>query len=423
MLKIALIGLNHNTAPIALRECFAFSDSEIYEAIKILHSLEHIEEVILISTCNRMEILMTTSNIKQAVNSTKNFLENFKNISSDKFTNFLYIHKNELAIKHIFRVASSLDSMIVGEPQILGQLKNAFKTATIQKTAGVILNRLLHRSFFVAKKIRSETGIGGCAVSISYAAIELARKIFGSLNGKKVLLIGAGEMAELAVEHLIQHKAENIFVANRTFKRGVMLAKTFNGTAIDFKEIGKTLEHVDIIISSTGASNYIITKQFVKSIMRNRKNRPLFFIDIAMPRDIDPMINRINNSYVYDIDDLKGVIDNNLYERKKEAVKGERIVEQSVINFNTWYENLDTVPTIKALREKIENITNTEVNKTLKSLQHLSDSDRKSLYKMSRSIVNKITHDPMLFLKSNECSQDKTKYIDITKKIFNIENA
>ncbi len=420
MLKIVLIGLNHNTAPIALRECFVFSDNDTKKAIKTLHNSTDVEEVILISTCNRMEILMATSNIKQAVDSAKNFLESFKNISSDKFNSFLYIHKNELAVKHIFRVASSLDSMIIGEPQILGQLKDAFQAATIQKTTGVILNRLLHRAFFVAKKIRSETGIGGCAVSISYAAIELARKIFGELNGKKILLIGAGEMAELAVEHLIRHKAGKIFVANRTFKRGVILAKTFSGTAIDFKEIGKTLEDVDIIISSTGASGYIITKTFVKSIMRSRRNRPLFFIDIAMPRDIDPMINRINNSYVYDIDDLKGVIDNNICERKKEAVKGERIVEQNVINFKTWYENLDTVPTIKALRKKIEIITNQEIQKTLQNLNHLSDNDRETLYKITNSIVNKITHDPILFLKSNECSQNKTKYIDITKKIFNI---
>jgi len=220
-------------------------------------------------------------------------------------------------VRHLFRVAASLDSMIVGEPQILGQIKEAYRRAAEAKTGGVILNRLLHRACFIAKRIRTETGIGDRAVSISYAAVELTRKIFGSLDGKRVLLIGAGEMAELAVEHLLRHPVAETFVANRTFENGLALARRFNGQAIRFEEIPEHLKRVDIIISSTGAPGFVITRDDVKRIIRARKNRPIFFIDIAVPRDIDPDINRLDNAYVYDIDDLKGAIEENIEDRQK----------------------------------------------------------------------------------------------------------
>ena len=240
--------------------------------------------------------------------------------------------------------------MVIGEPQILGQIKEAYRSATELKTSGVILNRLLHRTFSVAKRIRSETGIGDRAVSISYAAVELGKKIFGSLEKKKILLIGAGEMAELAVEHLIRNKAGEIFVANRTFETGVELAKQFNGKAIRFEEIGESLKVVDIIISSTGSPDFVVSRKTVKSVIRTRRNRPLFFIDIAVPRDIDPEVNWLTNSYVYDIDDLNGVIDENIEDRQREAIKGERIIDESVIGFKNWYLSLDVVPTIDDLR-------------------------------------------------------------------------
>ena len=380
-----------------------------------------IEEVLVLSTCNRVEVLMTTENNTSAVDAVKMFISDFKKITVGDFENSLYVYEGDEAVRHIFRVACSLDSMMVGEPQILGQLKEAFHASTSKKTSGVILNRLLHRAFFIAKRIRTETGIGDHAVSISYAAIELGRKIFGTLEGKAVLLIGAGEMAELAVEHLIRHRVGNIFVANRTFERGVVLAKRLNGTAVRFEEIIESLLKVDIIISSTGAPDFVIQRNQVKGLMRRRRNRPIFFIDIAVPRDIDPELNRLSNTYVYDIDDLKGVIDENVADRAKEAVKAERIVDEAVIHFRQWYESLSVVPTIVALRNKMETIIKKEVEKTFQSLNHISDEDRQAIDRMANSVVNKILHDPTLFLKRDGCHGNKNVYLDATRKLFNLD--
>ncbi|MEE8481396.1 MAG: glutamyl-tRNA reductase [Desulfobacterales bacterium] len=422
MLDIVLLGLNHKTAPVELRESLAFSKDETVAALKIIQKDPLVREVILFSTCNRVEILMVVENISNAVEAVKLHISEFKNVPVSQFEKVLYIYTGDEAVRHIFRVASSLDSMMVGEPQILGQIKEAYLTATLKKTSSVILNRLLHRTFFVAKRVRSETGIGDHAVSISYAAIELGRKIFGTLEGKKVLLIGAGEMAELAVEHLIRNKVENIIIANRTFKRGIELAERFSGKAIRFEEISDCLKFVDIIISSTDSPSFIITRDQVKRIIRTRRNRPIFFIDIAVPRDIDPKINRLTNSYVYDIDDLKSVINENIEDRNRESIKGERIIDEAVIRFWQWYENLDMVPTIVALRKKLDAIAKTEINKTFQSLNHLSDDDRQAIHRMTNSLIGKILHDPTLMLKSNGCSRNKSVYLDITRKLFKLDD-
>jgi len=422
MFDIVLQGLNHKTAPVGLRECIAFSEDETAASLEALIKSESIEEVILFSTCNRVEVLLTTSNKTDAVEAVKTYIADFKNIPVHQFEDAFYTHDGDAAVRHVFRVAASLDSMMVGEPQILGQIKAAYRTAARKKTSGVILNRLLHRTFFVAKRVRSETGIGDHAVSISYAAIELGRKIFGSLEGKTMLLIGAGEMAELAVEHLIRNRAGDIIVANRTFETGVELAKKYNGSAIRFEEIEEALKRVDIIISSTGSPHFIITRDTVKGILRSRKNRALFFIDIAVPRDIDPEINRLTNTYVYDIDDLKGVIEENIEDRNREAVKGERIVDEAVIHFRQWYENLDVIPTIIALRNKMEGIAKAEAQKTLQSLRHLSEKDREAFYRMINAMINKIMHDPTMLLKSDAFHGSKPTYLDITRRLFNLDD-
>jgi len=422
MLDIVLLGLNHKTAPVELRELLAFSKEEAVAVLEGLQKCSDINEVMLISTCNRVEVLLTTSDTINAVNSVKTYISEFKKIPISKFEQALYMHDGGEAVRHIFRVASSLDSMMVGEPQILGQIKDAYLTAILKKTSGVILNRLLHKTFFVAKRVRSETGIGDHAVSISYAAIELAKKIFGNLEGKKVLLIGAGEMAELAVEHLIRNRTGEIFVANRTFERGVELSNRFKGKAIRIEEIPDCLKLVDIIISSTGSPSFVIVSNQVKGVMRSRRNRPIFFIDIAVPRDIDPDINRLNNTYVYDIDDLKGVIEENIKDRSRESIKGERIVDEAVISFQQWFESLGVVPTIVALRNKIDSIARSEVDRTLQSLNHLSDNDCQAIYRMTNSLINKVLHDPTLFLKSNGCHGDRSAYIDLTRKLFKLDD-
>jgi glutamyl-tRNA reductase len=421
MLEIVLLGLNHKTAPVALRECLAFSPDETSAILRAFLESPVISEAVLVSTCNRVEILMATGDKSSAVRTAKMFLSEFKKLPASEFEQSLYIHKGDDAVRHIFRVASSLDSMVVGEPQILGQIKEAYKLATLKKTSGVILNKLFHRTFFVAKRVRSETGIGDHAVSISYAAVELGRKIFGAFEGKKVLLIGAGEMAELAVEHLMRNRAGDILVANRTFETGVKLAKRFKGSAIRFEEIPDSLERVDIVISSTGSTDYVLTREQVKAIIRRRRNRPIFFIDIAVPRNIDPEINRLTNSYVYDIDDLKGIIDESIENRNKEAIKGERIVDEAVIGFMQWYDNLDVVPTIVALREKMDAIAQTEIKKTLHALKHLSDDDRQAITRMTSAMINKILHDPLLLLKSNGYHQNKSGYLDMTRKLFKLD--
>ncbi len=421
MREIILIGLNHTTAPVEIRECLAFSVEETHAALGMLRAQSEIDELMLFSTCNRVELLFTATQVPLAVAAAQKFLAAFKKIPLDRFDDALYLHQGDAAVRHLFRVASGLDSLIMGEPQILGQVKEAYRAATEEKTSGVILNRLLHRTFFVAKRIRTETGIGDHAVSISYAAIELGRKIFGSLEGKHVLLLGAGEMAELAVEHLIRNRAGDIFVANRTFERAVILAAQYRGTAIRFDEVGDYLSRADIVIGSTASPTYVVDRSMVKARMRGRRNRPLFFIDISVPRNIDPEINNLNNVYLYDIDDLKGVVDTNKADRRREAVRAERMIEEAVIQFRLWRESLEVVPTIKALRSKIEAVAHSELARTLGHMTHLSEEDRQSLEKMVQATINKILHDPTQYLKSNGCQGDRAQSLDIARRLFRLD--
>lgn len=421
MNDIILMGLNHKTAPVEVRECIAFSSESTEIALDTLKGIGAIKEIMLFSTCNRVEVLLVSDHKSIGIESVKKIISDTNQVSAEMFENSLYILEADEAVRHIFRVSASLDSMIVGEPQILGQVKEAYHMALQKKATGVILNRLLPRAFSVAKRVRSETSIGDRAVSISYAAIELGRKIFTSLEGKKVLLVGAGEMAEIAVEHLVRHHVGDIYVANRTFERGVELARAFDGSAIRFDEITDYLEHIDVIISSTGAPGFVLHKDQVKKTMRNRRNRPLFFIDIAVPRDIDPDINQLPNVYLYDIDDLKGIIEENLEDRKKEALKAERIVDEAVINFKRWYHSLDVMPTLVSLRKKIDAIAQKEIDKTLQKLKHLNPKDYESIHIMMNAITNKFLHDPTLFLKNDGPEEDRVLVIDTIQKLFKLD--
>ena len=422
MRDIVLLGLNHKTAPVDVRECIAFTPEETDQALMMLRDNPAIGESVLFSTCNRIELLMAVDECEAAVTLAKQFIAEFKKVPLSQFEKSLYQYVGDEAVRHTLQVAASLDSMVVGEPQILGQMKEAYRKATVEKTSGVILNKLLHRTFFVAKKIRTETGIGDHAVSISYAAIELGKKIFGDLEGKRVMLVGAGEMAELAVEHLIRNRVGTITVANRTFSRGVELADRFRGKAIKFEEIISCIKDVDIVISSTGATDYVLRKNQIKEAMKSRRNRSLFFIDIAVPRDIDPEINRINNAYVYDIDDLKGIVDENIEDRNREAVKAQRIIDEAVIGFRKWYDTLEVVPTIVSLRGKVEAIARQELDKTLGPMSHLSDIDKQAIERMTAALVNKILHGPTDFLKKDGCRGNKSVALDLTRKLFNLED-
>jgi glutamyl-tRNA reductase len=420
-MHILLIGLNHKSAPVEIRECLAFSPEDVGQVLPNVTGMPDIKEAMLISTCNRVEFLVVTENASGSAREIKSFLADFRNTPLHEFEKSLYVREDDDAVRHVFRVASSLDSMVLGEPQILGQIKTAHRLSTELETSGVILNRLLHKAFSVAKRVRTETGIADHAVSISYAAVELAKKIFDDLEGKGALLIGAGEMAVLALEHLVKNGVKRIFVANRTFERAVEVAERFKGTPILFKEIGDGLLDVDIVISSTGASSYILTYKDVKPLVRRRRNRPLFFIDIAVPRDIDPDINRANNVYVYDIDDLKGVIDKNIEKRETEATKGDRIVDEGVIQFGKWLEAQEVTPTIVALRNKAESIRKKELAKTLSGTKSISEKERADIDRLTISICNKILHDPTIFLKRPGRWDKRDLYVNATRKLFNLD--
>jgi len=422
MTAIVDIGMNHKTAPVELRELVAFGGHNIDEVMNSIRSIKDIKESMVLSTCNRVEILFTTDKEKEAKESVIEFLSHVSGIKKEELGSTLYIYDNEEAIRHIFRVGASLDSMIVGEPQILGQVKEAYRIAVNHKSSSVILNRLMHRTFSLAKKIRTETDISGSAVSVSFAAVELGKKIFGDLQGKEVLLIGAGEMAELAATYLLNNRIAKILVANRTFSRAVELADHFHGKAISFEEISDQLLVVDVVITSTASPEPVISLNQVKNTMRRRKNRPLFFIDIAVPRDVEPQVNGIENVFVYDIDDLTGIVESNINKRKGEAVKAERMVDEEVIKFSEWFKTLDVVPTIVALKDKCENIRQIELKKTLSSLGDLTPEQRKGVENLTISIAKKILNDPIVLLKRKEDRTSRNLYLDIARKLFNLDS-
>jgi len=420
-MNIILIGLNHNTAPVEIREKLALNGcgpAEAYHEIKTLSSLR---ECIYFSTCNRVEFLATTEAVDRAVKDIKAFLAAQRGLPPALFERCLYIHQAEKTVRHLFRVASSLDSMVVGEPQILGQLKEAFRAAVDHRATGAILNKLMHKSFSVAKRVRSETGIASHAVSVGYAAVELARKIFGELEGREVLLIGAGEMAELAAEHLLNHGVSRITAANRTLDRALALARRWGGRAAALEEIPALLAEVDIVISSTGAPELVVTAAAVRSVLRARKHRPLFFVDIAVPRDVDPDVNRLDNVYLYDIDDLRGVIEENRAARAEEALRAERIVEEETIKFLGWLHTLEVVPTIVAMKEKVERIRRAELDKTLARMGPLPPDQVQALEVMTEALTRKILHDPISFIKRAGRREKKDFYLDLTRRVFNLD--
>jgi glutamyl-tRNA reductase len=419
--RIVLIGLNHKTAPVEIREKFASVCVDGATPLEQIAKLRPVKEVFFISTCNRMEVLFTTTALDQGVGVVTRYLADVYGQTSAALKPYLYIYLEHEAVKHLFRVACSLDSMVVGEAQILGQVKQAYRDTTEAKTSGVIVNRLLHKSFSVAKRVRTETQIGSSAVSISYAAVKLAKKIFQDLQGKKAMLVGAGEMAELAAEHLLSQGVDEIVVANRTLDRALALARRFNGTTIPLEELAQELKRVDIIISSTGSPEPIISFQDVRKQMRARRNRPLFFIDIAVPRDIDPEVNRIDNVYLYNIDDLQGIVEMNQAERLQEATRAEHIIEAEALKFEGWLRTLEVVPTIVSLRRKAEEIRQTEIRRTLGQLDSLAPEQIEALQVLTQSIVNKVLHDPILFLKRTSTRVRKDFYLDVTNRLFSLD--
>lgn len=415
--------MNHETASVALRECLAVESRNVQKALGLMRSLDVVREGFFLSTCNRVEALIVAQEAREAKRAVVSLLSKIGNIPVDDFSSCLYTYENMDAVTHIFSVASSLDSMIIGEPQILGQIKEAYLQSTREKMSGAILNRLMHKAFHVAKRVRSETDICGAAVSISYAAVELARKIFHVLEGKKVLLIGAGEMAELAARHLLTNGVGSMTVVNRTFERAVEVAERFRASPASFDEIQDQLLKADIVVTSTAASECIITREMVKKVLRKRRSRPLFLIDIAVPRDVQPEVNKLNNVYLYDIDDLKGVIEVNKAQRREAAVKAQRIVREEVVKFEKWLKTLAVVPTIVSLRNKADTIIQAEFGKSRSVLDQLSPAHRQAVDVLIRSIVEKVLNDPILFLKGKAGRSTLNGYLDTTRKLFSLDEG
>jgi glutamyl-tRNA reductase len=418
-MNILVIGLNHKTAAIEVREKVAFDGPKLEEAINILKETDAVKENIILSTCNRVEIYADVRDIDEGIESIKSFISEFHNVPRDLLDTSLYIHKATCAIRHMYRVGASLDSMIVGEPQILGQLKDAYDAALNNKSTGVILNKLMRKSVSVAKRIRTETRIAESAVSISFAAVELAKKIFDDLSTKSFMLLGAGEMAELAARHLINSGVIDVYVTNRTAARAEELAAEFHGRVVPFDGFVDALLHTDIMICSTGAPHYILLKDQLHTIMKNRKQMPMFIIDISVPRNIDPEINDLDNVYLYDVDNLQGIVEVNIQERAREAEKAEKIVEEEIGSFLKWQGSLSATPTIVALRKMAEDVRKTELEKTLPRMGPMEEGQIKAIERLTVSIVNKLVHPPTAALKSEE--DNKELMLDIVQKLFKLD--
>lgn len=421
-MSLLLVGVSHKTAPVEIRERLHFPDSRLQEALERLNSQSAIGESLILSTCNRTEVLAHSEDPQRGLTLVRNFISDFHSESEDSLNPYLYDLTHSEVVRHVFRVASSLDSMVLGEPQILGQFKTAFSLARSIGSVGDSLSPLIHRAFFVAKRVRSETAISSSAVSVSFTAVELARKIFGHLSGRTVLLLGAGKMSELAAKHLISQGITQLLVWNRTYQRTVELARRLKGQAIPPEELFRHIERADIVICSTGAPGVIFTKSDGKRLVQLRKNRPVFIIDIAVPRDVDPEVNSLDNIFLYDIDDLQHVVDANLKQRQKEAQFAETIIHDEVQSFMKQKRVLDVAPAIVALRTHWDSIRREELARHRKKLGALNDEQEAALEKLTRGLMNKILHSPIAEIKLLSQDPAAEKKIEAIKKVLGLKH-
>jgi glutamyl-tRNA reductase len=420
--NLVLVGLNHRTSPVEVRECLAPPPEQAPERLSHLHQVPGVRECFLLSTCNRVEALAATEDGGPQGAELVEWLTNGASLPAEVLTTAIYVHQGRDAVRHLFRVASSLDSLVLGEPQILGQIKDAYRTSAENSVSGAVLNRLLHKTFQVAKRVRSETRIGSEAISVSSAAVDLALKIFDTLEGRSALLVGAGEMAELAAEHLLGHGISQMLVANRTLERAEGLATRFRGRALDMLQVPESLSEVDIVITSTGATRPIITGELARRAVRRRRGRPLFFIDIAVPRDVAPDVAELDGCFVYDIDDLSQVAEAGRASRAAEAQRAELLVDQEVDTFMAWLKGLEVVPTISALTSKAEALRLAETERTLKDLSDLTPDQAEAIDRLTRALVKKMLHDPILFIKGGDHRSNLTHrdHMALIRRVFNL---
>ncbi|HMS86128.1 MAG TPA: glutamyl-tRNA reductase [Nitrospira sp.] len=421
-MHLIVVGLSHKTAPVEIRERLAVPESRLGEALIRLCSYPGVKEGILLSTCNRVEVYSVVDDVETGYGRIQEFLaDTHLSLSSEQLTPHLYWHTGDRAIAHLFRVASSLDSMIIGESQILGQLKDAFEVALAHKATGVIMNKVVKKAISVAKRVRTETKIAEMAVSVSYAAVELAKKIFSNLHEKTVLLVGAGEMAKLAAKHLIANGVEHVRITTRTPQHAVDLAEQFGGTAVPFDQFKDDMASADIVLVSTGAAHYLVGAEDVHRAVEERMNRPMFLIDISVPRNIDPAVRHVDNAFLFDIDDLKQRVEQNRAERVQEAEKAERMVIEEVTTILDWMKSLEVTPTIVALRNRAEDIKRAEVEKVLGRLGHLSAQDRELVEGLASSIVNKLIHRTMVTLKTEVNSSSGPAFVEAARRFYSLD--
>ncbi|WP_096202787.1 glutamyl-tRNA reductase [Bacillus sp. FJAT-45350] len=420
-MHILVVGLNYKTAPVEIREKFSFQESELSEALQQLRSTKSILECTIISTCNRTEIYVVADQLHTGRHFTKVFLSEWFNMPREEFSQYLNIREDHHAIEHLFRVTCGLDSMVLGETQILGQIRDGFLFAQKENATGTIFNQLFKQAVTLAKRSHSETEIGANAVSVSYAAVELGKKIFGDFADKHVLILGAGKMSELTAKHLHANGASKITVINRTQAKAAELAERFLGQAKPLEQLQEAIAEADILISSTGARDYVITADSVRGSVKKRRGRPLFMVDIAVPRDLDPALADYDDIYLYDIDDLEGIVQANLEERKVEAEKIELMIEAEIDEFKSWLNTLGVVPLISALRTKALTVQAETMESIERKLPHLSDRDKKVLRKHTKSIVNQLLRDPITRVKELSADENANESLALFTKIFALE--
>lgn len=419
---IVAVGLNHKIAPVEVRERFAFSPDRIGAVLDGL--AEFARERAIVSTCNRMEVYTVALRPKQAASEIRSYLHSLQcsNLPESEVVPYLYGLHDDQAARHLFSVAAGIDSMILGEPQILGQVRDGYELAAAHGSTGPILSAMFQRALAVGKRARTETAISRNAASVSHAAVELAKQIFGEISSRVVLVVGAGEMSELTAKNLVDNGVRRILVVNRTRERAEEMAARFGGRAMGWDLIGEALRLSDIVITSTGSPHAIFRPDMMGAAMRARKQRPLFFVDIAVPRDVDPAVGAMENVFLYDIDDLQSVVAANLKEREKEAVKVEAIIEEEARNFGSWLRSLEVVPTIVALRERLEQIRQAELARYGGRL-NLSDRDRNTVDALTQAIVNKILHTPTVRLKAEADNGERGIYVDAVRELFDLREG
>jgi glutamyl-tRNA reductase len=419
-MKLSVTGLSHLTAPVEVRERLAFKPDLLEHALAQLRATPGVMESVILSTCNRVEIAVTSEDAIDAHQAVSQFLAQAQEVDPDWLGQYLYHYDDQEAIHHLFRVAASLDSMVVGEPQILGQLKDAYEAAKTHGAVNGFLETVVTRAFSVAKRVRNETEIGSSAVSVSYAAVEMAKQIFGSLKGRKVMLVGAGKMSELAARHLERAGVAEILVTNRSPERAQAMADLFRGRVVDYHTFISALPEIDVVIASSGAPHYILKKEDMRRVIGARKNRPMFLIDIAVPRNIEPSVNDLDNVFLYDIDDLQKVVETNKLGRAHEAAEAERIVADEVLRMVERLRAREVSPMIVSLQQYFETIRAAEIDRVRGKLGNLTPQQLEAIEALTKGIVNKIAHAPISELRRSAGEPHGHHFIDVFKRIFRI---